>query len=53
MRVPECVCVCVCGSECGDVVRKQGEEQGSDVRQSNEALRQRSSKLEGETAPFG
>lgn len=40
------VCVCVCGSERGDVARKQGEEQASDVRQSNEALRQRSSKLE-------
>ncbi len=49
MRVP----MCVCGSECGDVVRKQGEEQTSDVRQSNEAVRQRSSKLEEETAPFG
>lgn len=33
--------VCMCGSECSDVVRKQGEKQTSDVRQSNEAARQR------------
>lgn len=40
------MCVSACGSECGDVVRKQGQERFSDVRQSNEAARQRSSKLE-------
>lgn len=42
--------VCMCGSECSDVVRKQGEKQTSDVRQSNEAARQRLSKLEGENS---
>lgn len=48
-----CACAYVCVSECGDAVRKQKEERASDVRQTNEAARQRLSKLEGEIAPFG
>lgn len=44
-----CVCVWVSVSECGDMVRKQGEQLDSDVRRCNEAARQRLSKLVGET----
>lgn len=44
--------MCACVGACVCVVRKHREEQASDVRQSNEAKRQRMSKLEGEIAPF-